>query len=76
MSLSSTNSDVDDLESNCDQCLSDSDSRPASESSLDSGEIGKPTLVCAEKIWQFPVSSEYSSDYKHVICRTETSIAN
>ena len=62
MSVSSNSGDSEEFDSNGDQSFSDSpvddDCRIAAESSSES-ESSKPTLISAEKIWQFPVKSEY-----------------
>ena len=63
MSVSSTSGDPEEVDSNGDRSFSDSpadddDSGITAESPSES-ENSKPTLLSAEKIWQFPVSSEY-----------------
>ena len=61
MSISSSSEDYDEVESNGDQRLSDTsvddETRLKVEPSSEA-DNHKPTLLCAEKIWQFPVSSE------------------
>ena len=60
MSFSITSGNVDEVESSVDQYLSDAavdnESKLAAESF---SKNNKPTLLCAEKIWKFPVSSEF-----------------
>ena len=60
MSFSITSGNVDEVESNIDRYLSDAavddESKLAAESF---SKNSKPTLLCAEKIWKFPVSSEF-----------------
>ena len=63
MSVSSSISeDFDQIDSNGDQIVINSPIESPSKSLTESQaetEGSKPTLLCAEKIWHFPVSSEY-----------------